>query len=223
MSPAKRAGARLVVGGVPRAELLPPEIELEKKARAQRRGLLAILVLVFAFVGLSYSAVAVMTAASQVGVDEARARTADLISQQAQYIEVRQLQAQVGAAEAARLLATSTEVDWPATIASLVAVAPETVNASAITVATSTPISPFGGTTVPLENPRIAELTLVGASATLPDLGAWITALHDVKGFADATPGSISRQGDVYVYTMVIHLNEQIYTNRFVPTEETDG
>ena len=223
MSPARRE-TRLVVGGVPRAELLPPELELEKKARAQRRGLLAVLVLVVVLVGLAYTGVTVATAATQLAVDQANARTAELLAQQAEFIEVRQLQAQVSASEEARRFATSTEVDWPATLDSLAAVAPEgAVNWSGATIVASTPIAPFGASSVPILQPRVAEVTFVGVTRTLPDFALWIERLKTVPGFADATPTTFTNAGDLYTYSMVIHLNEKIYTNRFAVTEEDQG
>jgi len=81
-----RDDARLIIGGIPRAELLPPELELEKRSRAQRRGLMAVLVLVVLLVGVVYGAVSLFAATTQAALDGANAHAADLLAQQGKYL-----------------------------------------------------------------------------------------------------------------------------------------
>lgn len=220
MSPSARKDSRLIVGGVPRAELLPPELELEKKARAQRRGLFFIVVLVIGAVGVAYALTIGYAAGVQAQVDAENARTADLLAQQGQYIEVRQLAAQVAAAEEARRVGTSTEIDWNDYLTQVAtAFSNSGVASLSFTVKTSTPLAPFGDASKPLENPRVAEIVISGYSPTLPNLAAVLDELEKLPGFADAAPGAVSNSGGIYSFTVTLHINSEAYTGRFAQEE----
>jgi hypothetical protein len=222
MSPSSRADMRLVVGGTPRADLLPPELELEKKARGTRRGLITLMVLVFVFVVVGYIAVSGVAAGAQFALDSANARTGELIQEQGKYIEVRQAQAQVDAAVEARRIGTSTEVDWLAMNNYLAGKLPEGMTVQAWTVQTSTPFTTFTPTTVPFEQPRQIEVLLGGLSKSYPDLAGFIDNTEDMPGFADATPNEVKYvpQAGVYSWQITYHLNEGAFTQRFAATTE---
>jgi hypothetical protein len=214
MSP-RRTDSRLVLGGVPRAELLPPEIELEKRGRAQRRGLLAVLTLIVVLVGVVYGTVAVVAAASQAALDAANAHAADLLAQQGQYIEVRQLQAQVDAAKEARRIGTSTEIDWVKFMFDLSAASPVDVNIQSWVVTSGSPLAPFGETTVPLEQPRVAEVIITGDTVAFASIATWLDSVKQMPGYADASITEVTTKGDVFEFTATLHINQDAYTNRF--------
>ena len=88
MSTNPRAGNRLVIGGPPRAELLPPEFAAEARLRAQRRGMVGIAILAVVVVGLAYGYVTLRSTVSAQLLASANAETTSLISQQQDYAQV---------------------------------------------------------------------------------------------------------------------------------------
>jgi len=211
---------RLVIGGVPRADLLPPEIEMEKKARSQRRGLLAVAVLVTALVVVVYGFVTVLSTASQVALDQATARSGEVLAEQGQYLEVRRLLAQVESAEEARLIGTSTEVDYQDFIGQILLAGSSSIAVTSIAVTGATPLVPFSETNVPLEQPRVGEIVMIGAAESQAALSLWLDNLTQLPGFADVKPTTISNTAGVYSFSITLHFNEGAFSNRFVPVEE---
>jgi hypothetical protein len=209
---------KIVIGGIPRADLLPPELAQEKKAKAQRSNLLALLVLVILLVGLAYGGVTVLTATTQAQLDAANLESADLLAQQGEYIEVRQLAAQVDSAEAARRIGTSTEIDWKAIQQEILSRGSNAVYLT-MKMTSATPMAPFAASSIPLEKPRVAEIVMTGAIMSPEGMATWLRNLEEMPGYADATASSLENKLGVYTYTLTIHLNEDAYTNRFA--EET--
>lgn len=220
MSATSRKGDRLVIGGVPRAELLPPELELEKRARGQRRGLITIFVLIVVLVGVAYGATALTAAAMQVALDGERARTDELLNAQNEFIEVRQLAAQVAASESARQVGTSTEIDWQQFVISVMTELPPGVVVSNFQMTSATPIAAFSDTVVPLEEPRIAEVLITTKSTTYGPQADILRGLEDLPGFADASLESVTLENGEYVAVIRLHLNQEAFSNRFA-SEDT--
>ena len=216
MSPAApRKSDRLVIGGIPRAELLPPELEIEKRARGQRRGLVTVFVLVVILVGIAYGAVTITAAAVQLALDSESARSTELLNAQNEYIEVRQLAAQVSSSESARQIGTSTEIDWYSLVAELHKRLPEGTTIIKLSVTSSTPLIPFGATVVPLEQPRVGEILIEYGSSTYGPNGDFLESLEDVPGFADASLESVKISDGLYSSIIRLHFNQEAYTNRF--------
>ncbi len=223
MSPAARKGERLLVGGVPRAELLPPELELEKKARSQRRGLVTVFVLVVLLVGVAYGAVTITAAAMQLALDSETQRTEQLLADQNQYIEVRQLAAQVAASETARQIGTSTEIDWLKFVVQLsqqFVTGTDGVGFTKLQVTSATPIAPFTPSAVPLEQPRVAEVIISGVSPTYGPQADVLKNLEKMPGFADASIDEMNFEDGLYKFTIRLHLNQEVFTNRFASEDD---
>lgn len=221
MSGPARKGDRLLVGGVPRAELLPPELELEKKARSQRRGLITVFILVVIAVGVAYGVTSITAAAVQLALDGERSRTDQLLQAQDEYIEVRQLTAQVAASESARLVGTSTEIDWEKFVTEVLFALPLDMQVTNIQMTSATPLAPFSETTVPLEQPRVAEILITTKGATYGPQADVLRALEDFDGFADASMESLAMEDGMYVSVIRLHLNEEAFSNRFA-SEDSD-
>jgi hypothetical protein len=215
MSNTNRKGDRLLVGGIPRAELLPPELELEKKARSQRRGLVTVFVLIVILVGVGYGATALTAAAMQLALDGERQKTEQLLAAQNEYIEVRQLAAQVSASESARLVGTSTEIDWQQFVYDIIAEMPAGTRIGSLQMTSATPISAFSDTVVPLEQPRVAEVLIGGVSPTYGPQSIWLEGLEDLPGFADASMETLLLEDGEYEFVIRLHLNQDAFTNRF--------
>jgi Tfp pilus assembly protein PilN len=218
MSPraSTKKDAVLVIGGPPRADLLPPEIKHGEKLRSQRRGLVALLILVLVVVVGGYVGATYLSQQSANVLTAANAETAQLQADQVQYAKVSQANAQIAAATAARRAATTTEIDWKSEIADVVATLPSGSTLTSLTVLSGTPGSPLASPSSPLEGNRVAELSLTVSTSDIPDTAKWIRDLATLDGFVDATPSSISA-GDTVTTSLLLHLNDAIYWNRFAP------
>lgn len=221
MSAKPRKGDRLVIGGVPRAELLPPELELEKKGRAQRRGLITIFVLIVILVAVVYVAVAGAAAAVQFALDDENRRTTELLNAQNEYIEVRQLTAQVESSKLARQIGTETEIDWEEMVLALEDRLGPNTTVTALVMTTETPMARFSPTTVPLEQPRIAELVIQLQDPEYASSGETLRKIATMPAFADATLETVMYEDGVYKFTIRLHINEEAFTRRFA-TEDNE-
>lgn len=219
-----RGNQGLVLGALPRASLLPPELKEEEKAKGVRRRLVAVIILVIVVVVGGYAFSAIGAEVAQQRLAAANNRTTELLSEQGEYIEVRQLADQVKASEEARTLAMATDADWAAYV-DLIDASLLSVGASVQTfdVVTSTPFAQFGVSTSLLEGERVAEIKFSGASPSLPVVASWLRALEGLPGFVDAKATTVTLAGDVYTMEVVLHVNSAVYTNRFVPETESDA
>ena len=118
--PAPRGGrsrtvgkAPLVVGGQPRANLLPPEIILKRKQLKTRRALRAGVVLVaHRHRGRAASATFGVASVAQVQLAAAQQTQAELVAEQGEYSEVREVQDTIATITAGQLVGASTEIAW---------------------------------------------------------------------------------------------------------------
>src|SRR5690606_21459274 len=95
MSRQNGSHAKLTVGGEPRANLLPPEVAQAARARATRRRMTVVTLLVIAVIVAGYAAATLRSMHSQQLLDAENARTLALLEEQAKYVEVRQLTSQL--------------------------------------------------------------------------------------------------------------------------------
>ena len=215
---------KLVVGGVPRAELLPPELKQEEKAKTARRGygFLVLVVVVVVAAGYIFSALVAETAQAQLRA--ANDRTDALLVEQSKYIEVRQLAAQVTASEDARAVGMAADIDWEAYVQGI-AVKLNGIGAatSTFSITAATPLSPLAQPTAMLEGARVAEITFVGLSPTYPSVADWLREFKTLPGFADARISGIRMVLGVYELDIVLHINEGAYSNKYVEVPEEDA
>ena len=224
---AKSSSGRLVIGGAPRASLLPPEVAQSVKAKSMRRTLVGVVILSVLVVGAASGAAGLFVVTSQLALDGADQRTQALLAQQGEYAEVREISQTLELTKEARTLGTSTEINWKSYVASIQAILPAGTVVTNFSAETATPTTPFAQATAPLQGTRIGELTFTGNSASLPDVQVWLDALSGLKGFVDATPGSVTlvEESGMYTVSITMHINSEAYTNRFVvaPEEAATG
>lgn len=214
----KRASATeaLVVGGEPRVSLLPPEVNAVRKARAGRRLLGLVVVGVIVVVGASCGAVAWQAIQAQAAMADAQARTADLLQEQLKYAEVRSVQEEVNRTVAARQVGASTEVDWKAYLQGIRRVLPGDVTIDTVAVDAASPLEAYAQPTAPLQEQRVATLTLTITSPNLPTVPEWLEGLKTLPGYADGTPNAITQDDDgSYTVNLTLHINDGAYSHRF--------
>ena len=205
----------LVVGGDPRIDLLPPEVRTKRRMRLIR-GRLALGVLLLAFVLLGGTLLAreqAIQARNNLGFEQ---RLTQSLLQQAQvYRDIQNVQAKIALVQAAQQVGISTEINWEKILTALQLTLPPQLTISSINLDSQTPFSIYSPPTAPLQNVRIATLNLTVTSPTLPLVSAWFNSLALLPGFADAAPGSLTRDGTgSYLLNIIIHLNQEAFTNR---------
>jgi hypothetical protein len=210
----------LALGAVPRADLLPPEIAREAQARSQRRGLVGAVIALVVVVGLAYAGVSFLAANANAELGTAQARTTELATEQSKYSDIRTLTSKVGQIKVDQQLGTSTEIDWKKYLLSVEAVLPSGATLQTVAITSSTPITPLGDSTSPLESTRIAEIVFTASTKDVPDIVELIDSLSELPGYTDATP-SVTSVDPNYSLTVTMHVNSDALANRFGSTEES--
>ena len=210
----------LILGGEPRADLLPPELKARRESRALHRALTIALVGVVVIMGVSIGAASLNAALNQNDLATATTRTDEILMETTKYAEVSQIQDQYDTTLVVRALGLSTEVDWQAYLADIRSILPADVTIDAVSVTTASPWTAFKQSGVPLTQPRTASLALELTSPGLPTVPQWLIGLKDLPGYADASPGSITRSDDgSYVVSLTLNINKSALSNRFAIKE----
>ena len=209
MSPALRPGdGRLIIGGAPRADLLPPSVRQADAARKQRGLLAVILVAVILVVGGAYAATSVLAAVAQTELAAANERTSSLLLEKGKYSEVTQIQLDLDEANAAVAVGSSTDLDWEALLKNLDRRLPEGATIMSAVAEVSTPVAAIGQPGSILYGPRVADIKLTLATKEFRDVPEFLRAVTDIPGFADVVPeGTTVENDDHFETTLSIHLN----------------
>lgn len=217
---------QLVVGGESRVDLLPPEVARRARMRSTRRLLVGAVGLSLAAVAAGYVGTSFLAADSAIQLAEAQGRSSELIRQQGEYIEIRQVQSDLLGAQAAKVVGTSTEIDWRTYFDVLARELPEGVGLTGLLVEAASPLEPAVAATEgeqvnPLKGASVASLTLEVSSPAVIDVKSWLVALEDVPGFVAATPKTVTREEDgSYTAAVVLDVDQSVYWNRFSPEEK---
>ena len=210
----------LTLGGEPRADLLPPELKARRAGRALHRALTIALIGIVLIMGASIVAVSLKAAVNQNELAAAKMRTDEILMETTKYAEVSQVQDQYDTTLAVRGLGLSTEVDWKAYLADIRLILPADVSIDTVNVTSASPWTAFAQSAVPLMQPRTASLALELTSPGLPTVPQWLVGLRDLPGYADASPGSISRSEDgSYIVSLALNINASALSNRFAVKE----
>ena len=217
-----KATETLLVGGPPRADLLPPEIRREHKGRRTRRkmiwGVLGVVLLVFVGTGASYY----FSLTSALQLVAAQDRTNELLLEQQKYTEVRVVQDELATVEAGQRVGAATEVDWKAYIDKIEASLPDNVAIMEVEIDAASPLTDYAQPDAPLQGVRVATLRFGAWTTALPDTDAWLVALSALPGHADANPDTIKFDEETQLYEtyVTMHIDERAWSERFVSEEE---
>ncbi|MDH6238058.1 hypothetical protein [Cryobacterium sp. CG_9.6] len=212
----KQLADQVRFGAEPRMDLLPPEVRIQKKIRATRRRLAALLVIALLAVGTGVAASTGQALLSQERLAVARERTAELVAAQAQYSEVQEVQNALDTTLAAQQFGASTEIDWKAYLAQIQALLPSDVGVASFTLDSATPFAVYDQPTSPLLGSRLATVNMLFTSPSISGLPDWLQAMSALPGYADSHPTLISRTVDgTYTVAWVLHLNQGALSERF--------
>jgi hypothetical protein len=215
----------LPVGRRPRADLMPSEIVVEHRARRTRRRLLLGLLGVVLVVALATGGATWLNVQSQMALAASQGRTAELLAEQAKYIEVRRVQEEIALIEGGQKVAASTEIDWKDYLLGVQSKLPAEVVVMTVSIDSSSPLAEFAQSDEPLQGPRVATLTFAAVSATLPDVTSWLDGLATLPGYVDATPDSIAldEESGLYTAAVTMQIDEGAWSERFTPEDERLG
>jgi hypothetical protein len=206
----------VVVGGESRADLLPPEVRSQRKAKIVRRrlGLVVVLLIVLVLGGTVWVRALAVQARMNLSIE--RANTQSLLVLQRKYVEVRKVQQKIDVIQAAQQVGTATEINWEQYLIAVQATLPTNVSLDTISIDSATPFTPYLQATAPLQGARVATLSFTAKSSTLPQVPTWLDALTSLPGYADASPGSVTRDGTgAYSVSITMHINQAAFSGRF--------
>lgn len=213
-SPSKQL---LVVGGQPRANLLPPEIILKRKQLKTRRALRV--GVFFVLVGTAAACVGVwaFSSVSTVALTAAQDQQAALVEQQLSYGEVKDVQSTISTIQAGQMVGDSTEINLKDYLSELSRSLPKGMVIVTVEIATGTPMQAYTQASTPLQGPRLGTVTFTAASKTLPTTADWLRALEKMPGFVDVLPGQVSLTDGIYLSDVTMHIDEGALSMRFDP------
>jgi Tfp pilus assembly protein PilN len=206
-----------VIGGVPRVDLLPPEVRARRRARALRRSLVLAVVGVAAAVALATAGSFAYNIQANVALAMEQARTTSLLGQQAKYADIRSMQDDIKLLHAAQEVGASTEIQWKAYLEKVQATLPAGVSVQTVEVESASPLAEFQQGSTPFEGPRVATITFSARTDSFPSTPEWLKALEGLPGYVDATPNNLTRDEGTGSYTVSItmHVNGDVYDGRF--------
>lgn len=210
----------IAVAAVPRADLLPIAV----KEAIQRRPIVRRLVVLVAFVLiLTLAGVAGATflaVSAQQALAGEQARSEQLLAQQIEFSEARQVSSDVDETVAAQRVATLTEPDWNALLGEIRATLPPGVLLTSVT-GTLNPTEPEEQ--IPLRQDSVGSFSISAISDTVPNVESWIAELETITGFAGIAPPVSVEGGSGAIYTVNIEvlINTDVFVNRFAPESES--
>ena len=212
----------LVLGGESRADLLPQEVRVQRKVKVVRRRLGFFVVLLIVVV-LGVTALARSLAdQAQANLAIEQANTRSLMLMQHKYVEVRKVQQQIELIRAAEQVGAATEINWEQYLGAVQSTLPANVSLDTINIDSITPFTAYSQATAPLQGARVATLTFTAKSSTLPQVPTWLDALATLPGYADASPGSVTRdETGAYSVSITLHINQAAFTNRLVQARKS--
>ncbi|MFC5928102.1 type IV pilus assembly protein PilM [Cryobacterium melibiosiphilum] len=205
----------MVIGGAPRADLLPPEVKEARSGRVLRRRLGLGVVAVGLIVAVVTALVTGESVLSDGELADAQAESATLLTEVAQYSELGDVEGVMTDTRTARDLAGSTEINWQEYLAVVRAALPADVSVGTATVDGASAFEPYAAAeSVP---GAVATLNLSLTSPSLTSVSGWLSSLSTLPGYASASIGGLTRAEDgSYTTALVLVVNAEVFSNRFV-------
>lgn len=218
-SPRSNGRAPLVVGGQPRANLLPPEIVLKRKQLKTRRSLRVGVVLVAIATAAACAGTFGVSSVAQVQLLATQQTQNALVLEQAKYQEVRNVQTTIQTIYAGQEVGASTEVNWRSFVNALQNKLPDGVTVLTVKAETGTPMAAYQQSDAPLQGLRVGSITFSASSKKLPSIPDWLRGLATIPGYVDAVPGSVKEDEKKGGYTVevLMHFNQDAFSLRFDP------
>jgi Tfp pilus assembly protein PilN len=222
MSPSTARETTTLLATLPRVNLLPPEIEEQRRFKKVQAGLGLGVVVAVGVVGALVLAANGQVGAAQNDVDTQTARSTVLQADVAKYAEVPLVYAQVDAAKAQLTQAMGQEIRWSRFLNDLSIVTPGKVWLTNVTVVqqdANASLAAAAPTPGAYETPNIGTITFQGKGSTHNDVAAWLKALGAEKGLANpyftlSTEQKIGSEDSVTFDSQAV-ITEDLLSGRF--------
>ena len=216
----------IVVGAIPRADLLPVAVKEAIKRRPIVRRLVVLVAFVLILTLAAVAGATYLALAAQQALSDEQARSEQLLASQLEFAEARQVSSDVDETVAAQQVATLTEPDWNALLGEIRSTLPPGVLLTSV-VGTVSPSE--SEEEVPLRQDSVGSFSISAISDTVPNVEAWIAELESITGFAGIAPPVSVEGGSGAVYTVSIEvlIDTDVFITRFAPepdpTENEEG
>lgn len=203
------------VGGEPRINFLPPEIQERKDARRRRRALFMLVLAIAILCAIGYTYAAQYAVGRQAALEAEQKETLHLLAEQAKYTEARSLANRVDVTNDAISVTTSTEIFWTELIRKLTAVFPTGVQATQWTTtglsAQDSVVPPSG--LFPVDSVASVDVSVVVGS--LDTVSKLLNNLREVPGVVSVGLSNVTAT-DVGLGTIInVKFDSSIYEGRF--------
>jgi len=222
----KSEGGALIYGGIPRANLMPPEVAQRRRESTRRRSLIALSGLVVAVVIGGVVASFLYAAAAEQRLAEERRITDQLLATQLEYAEVTQIRGDIQTIVGLREQLAAIEVLWADALDPYLAALGSGNAVSSVTFLGDQAAQPSLGIAGPLREPRVATISMVVTTSESPRPWVWIRAWEQLDTFADASIDRVTlNEGSSYDVVVTINLNAEALSQRFAPegADAADG
>lgn len=215
MSKAKpRDAGALVLGGVPRAHLMPPEVAQGKREASRRRGLISIIVLVAILVGSGVAGSYWLSGQAEQRLADERLITEQLLAEQLSYSAVLEVRRGLTDILEQRRLVTEREVLWLEVVTPYLTLLSREGVVDQAVLTTAALADPDLTPSDPLRLDPVATIIVTVQTAELPRPYEWLRAMESIPSFADASLDAIVREDTGYATSISISLNEKALSQR---------
>jgi hypothetical protein len=201
------APAPLVIGGVPRVDLLPPEVHAARRRKRDRRIAVivfgAVVLLTLAGIGGAFA----LSRAAEESFATAQARTGDLLLEQASLSDIRVLHDSLDLTQAGLEVSSATDVDWVALTQSVLDTSPFVAPEPAAAL-----VAPDTSIVVDL----VTRPGTAGAAMTRLDVASVLDRIDAIEGVvrSRSTPLRWDPTADAYGVTITVAFDD-VNTDRF--------
>lgn len=217
-----REPGAMIYGAVPRARLMPPEVAQRREDAGRRRALVSLTLLVVLLTVVGVVGSYWFAAQAQARLSAERGVTDELLATQLEYSEVVTVKNELTSITEIRSSLSAVELLWLPTLAEYLAVLQPGETVDALTIIGDAPAEPPLTLAGPLRSPKVATVTLVISTATMPAPQNWIRAWRSIESYADASIDSVTFLSDAFETTITLNINESALAQRFGPEEETE-
>lgn len=210
----------------PLVDLLPPEIEMRRKARRSRRLIVVMVLLFFTLLAVGWFYIFTARMAAEADLAAEQERTAVLQEELATYDYIPVVRAALENAVNARALAGSTDITWATQLNALLTAAPSDLSLVTLAVSGATPSDPVVLDGTPFEQPDLGQLYFSGHAANETQVVALQEAIDALPAFRNTYITSISlasvNEGEVpyWIFTGSTRITDNALSGRTETEQE---
>ncbi|WP_449063126.1 PilN domain-containing protein [Planomonospora algeriensis] len=202
-----------------RADLLPPEIEIRRRAHLVRRIVLAVLLLIGLLIGAWYGLANLETTSAEADVATAEADLKRTTARQSEFSELVKVRADIETIRTQLTTLLADDLQWSVVFSSVRKAAPENVTVRGVTGRlTGTSEADTGDSGEQL----VGALTITGSGTDKQAVTDYVTALQKVRGLGNPLLRDAREQEEGGVeFTVNVDITESARGGRYSSTPKT--